>query len=62
MVKIMKLMISSLLEPRNLPSLSLLFRSSVDDYIIKYAYYIGVGDTDFFKKVLESKTYGDDLI
>ena len=38
------------------------FQLSVDKYNIRYAHYIGDGDTESFKKVLESKPRGDDLI
>ena len=38
------------------------FQSSVNKYNIRYAHYIGDGCTESFKKVLESKSYGDDLI
>ena len=38
------------------------FQLSVNKYNIRYALYIGDGDTESFKKVIESKRYGDDLI
>ena len=38
------------------------FHWSVDKYNIRYAHYIGDDDAESFKKVLESKPYGDNLI
>ena len=62
MGKIVKLITFSLLEPWNLLALSLFFHWSVDKYNIRYAHYIGDDDAESFKKVLESKPYGDNLI
>ena len=62
MGKIVQLITSSLLEPWNLLALSLFFQLSVDKYNIRYAQYIGDGDTESFRKVLESKPYEDNLI
>ena len=38
------------------------FQSSFNEYNKRYAHYIGDGDTESFKKFLESKPYGNDLI
>ena len=38
------------------------FQLSVDKDNIRYAHYIEDGETESFKKVIESKLYGDDLI
>ena len=38
------------------------FQSPLDKYNIRYGLYIGDSDTESFKKVLESKSYRDDLI
>ena len=38
------------------------FQLSVNKYNIRYAHYIGDSDTGSFKKVLESKPYGNDLM
>ena len=38
------------------------FQSSVDKYNIRYAHYIGDGNTESLKKVLESTPYRDNLI
>ena len=61
MGKIVKLITSSLLEPWNLLAL-FFFQLSVNKYNIRYAHYIGDSDTGSFKKVLESKPYGNDLM
>ena len=44
------------------PGCQSILQLSVDEYNIRYVHYIGAGDTESFKKVLESKSYGDDLI
>ena len=38
-----------------------MFSSSIEKYSIPYAHYIGDGDTESFKKNVDSKPYGDDL-
>ena len=38
-----------------------IFSSSIEKYSIPYAHYIGDGDTESFKKYVDSKPYGDDL-
>ena len=36
-----------------------IFSSSVQKYKLRYAKYLGDGDTSSFTKVVESKPYGD---
>ena len=38
-----------------------IFSSSIEKYNMRYSHYIIDGDTESFKKVADSKTYGDDL-
>ena len=38
-----------------------IFSSSIEKYNMRYSHYIGDGDTESFKKVVDSKPYGDDL-
>ena len=38
-----------------------IFSSSIEKYNMWYSHYIGDGDTECFKKVVDSKPYGDDL-
>ena len=38
-----------------------IFRSSVHKYSLRYAHYIGDGDTGSFHKVVEDKPYGEDF-
>ena len=38
-----------------------IFSSSIEKYNMRYSHYIIDGDTESFKKVVDSKTYGDDL-
>lgn len=39
-----------------------LFERSIEQYDVKYEYYIGDGDTKTFKHLIDSKPYGDDVI
>ena len=36
-----------------------IFSSSIEKYNMRYSHYIGDGDTESFKKVVDSKPYGD---
>jgi len=38
------------------------FSESVDKYNVRYSHYIGDGDTESCRKVVESKPYGDNLV
>ena len=38
-----------------------MFRSSVHEYNLRYAHYIGDGDNGSFKKVVEDKPNGKDF-
>ena len=38
-----------------------IFSSSIEKYNMPYSHYIGDGDTESFKKVVDSKPYGHDL-
>ena len=38
------------------------FRESIPKYNVRYSHYIGDGDTESFKKVVDMKPYGDDLV
>lgn len=39
-----------------------MFNSSIERFNLRYSHYIGDGDTGSFKKVIDSKPYGDDLV
>ena len=39
----------------------LIFSSSIEKYNMRYSHYIGDGGTESFKKVVDSKPYGDAL-
>ena len=39
-----------------------IFNSSLENYNMRYSHYIGDGDTDSFRKIVEAKPYGDNMI
>ena len=38
------------------------FNESIEKYNTRYSHYIGDGDTESYKRVVDSKPYGDELV